>query len=81
MNWLKTFSRWIASYWMPRSLTFWTGMFMIASGVLLLVDTEHPFPGLAGSIFRLGWGGMAPLMVAANGIGFIALRRPGYQKG
>ena len=65
----------LAKYWMPTSMTWWTGIAMLLSGILELLAATH-FPALAflQPIFDSIWQGTpAPALVIA-GLTTIGLR-------
>lgn len=64
----------IAKYWLPHSLTWWTGIIMLLSGVALALAPIIPaLSALSGPLSAI-WGGQDAALLIAGGLTAIGLR-------
>lgn len=64
-------------YFQPKSLTWWSGVAMVAVGVALMAGLNHPaFGGLASLLNLMAGGGLSvvPAQLVFTGLGFIGIR-------
>ena len=65
----------IAKYWMPRSLTWWTGIATFLSGMcLLLAGSILPQLAVLTPALNVIWQGMPPAALIAAGLTAIGFR-------
>ena len=60
-------------YLRPKSATFWIGILMILSGVLLVIDVFHPL-GIIGLVLSAAYGETSPFMLIILGSGTVTMR-------
>jgi hypothetical protein len=60
-------------YIRPKSATFWIGILMIISGVLLVIDAFQPL-GILGPVLTAAYGDMSPFMLIICGSGTVTMR-------
>lgn len=60
-------------YYIPHSKTFWIGLIMVVSGVLMIVDVFYPL-GLLGYLLTAAYGNTSPFMLILMGSGTVTMR-------
>ncbi len=60
-------------YYLPHSKTFWIGLLMMVSGILMIVDVFHPL-GLLGYLLTAAYGNTSPFMLILMGSGTVTMR-------
>lgn len=60
-------------YYIPHSKTFWIGLIMVVSGVLMIVDVFYPL-GFLGYLLTAAYGNTSPFMLILMGSGTVTMR-------
>lgn len=60
-------------YYLPHSKTFWIGLLMVVSGILMIVDVFYPL-GLLGYLLAAAYGNTSPFMLILMGSGTVTMR-------
>lgn len=60
-------------YFRPKSATFWIGILMIISGILLVIDAFQPI-GVLGLVLSAAYGDTSPFMLIILGCGTVTMR-------
>lgn len=64
----------LSKYWMPTSLTWWTGIAMLVSGVVMALASAIPaLAAFAGPLSAV-WGGRSDALLIAGGLAAIGFR-------
>lgn len=60
-------------YYIPHSKTFWIGLLMVVSGILMIIDVFYPL-GLLGYLLTAAYGQTSPFMLILMGSGTVTMR-------